>query len=386
MRKQEDMFLPKFRERGMNIFNRRFPAIFDDPMYDPTKMTILTGDDGVLDDLFSYQVYNKIKNHWPGAVRPADVQQGMIWYDTDVDKWYGWNGAADKVLSHVVDHADLANVTANQHHAQAHTLASHSSKAHTELTGVTSDLHHAQVHTLGSHSDFGTYLDQAVKTTSNPTFANVYATNFFCLYDTGADHYLQLYLNENLSAHRTLNIIVSDGTRSLTISGNSGIDQDLRTSATPSFAHINLTNATSTITGGTALWLAAGTDGIRSQTIYDDTTANTANLYITGATLYQIKRESSALKYKDKVKDLEIDSSLIYNLRPVSFNSKCKGDDKDKRFIGLIADEIEQEIPEIVMYNKNNEAESYDRQMLMTLMLKEIQNLHQEIETLKTFH
>jgi len=43
-------------------------------------------------------------------------------------------------------HAGLTNITANQHHAQSHTLASHSTKAHSELTGVTSDLHHAQDH------------------------------------------------------------------------------------------------------------------------------------------------------------------------------------------------------------------------------------------------
>jgi len=49
-------------------------------------------------------------------------------------------------------HSSLGGRTANDHHAQAHTLASHSSKAHSELTGVTSDLHHPQSHTLASHS------------------------------------------------------------------------------------------------------------------------------------------------------------------------------------------------------------------------------------------
>lgn len=51
-----------------------------------------------------------------------------------------------------IDHALLGGVLADQHHPQAHTLASHSSKAHSELTGVTSDQHHPQSHTLASHS------------------------------------------------------------------------------------------------------------------------------------------------------------------------------------------------------------------------------------------
>lgn len=41
-------------------------------------------------------------------------------------------------------HTSLTGVTANQHHNQAHTLASHSTKAHAELTGVTADLHHVE--------------------------------------------------------------------------------------------------------------------------------------------------------------------------------------------------------------------------------------------------
>lgn len=43
-------------------------------------------------------------------------------------------------------HSHLSGIGVNDHHAQAHTLASHSTKAHTELTGVTSDQHHARSH------------------------------------------------------------------------------------------------------------------------------------------------------------------------------------------------------------------------------------------------
>lgn len=49
-------------------------------------------------------------------------------------------------------HSTLTDVTADQHHPQTHTLASHSTKAHNELTGVGADDHHAQAHTLASHS------------------------------------------------------------------------------------------------------------------------------------------------------------------------------------------------------------------------------------------
>lgn len=50
-------------------------------------------------------------------------------------------------------HGNLSGIGVNDHHAQAHTLASHSTKAHTELTNVTANQHHAQVHNMASHSD-----------------------------------------------------------------------------------------------------------------------------------------------------------------------------------------------------------------------------------------
>lgn len=232
-------------------------------------------------------------------------------------------------------HSELTGIGANDHHSAAHTLASHSSKAHSELTGVSANQHHAQVHThashtgigandhhaqvhtLGSHSDFSTYLDQAVKQASSPTFAG------------------------------------------LTL--GSGVD--------------------GTLTGGSDLFLEAG-NTVSSHTIYDLTSAVSSNMYIYydgENSNWPILRATSAKKYKDNIKDLELDSSLIHNLRPVSFNSKCEHDDKNRRFIGLIADEIEKIYPEIIIYNEEKEAESYDSQMLMTLMLKEIQRLRAEI-------
>jgi len=51
-----------------------------------------------------------------------------------------------------IAHANTTGRTANDHHSQAHTLASHSSKDHSELTTVTSDQHHNESHSLASHS------------------------------------------------------------------------------------------------------------------------------------------------------------------------------------------------------------------------------------------
>lgn len=283
-------------------------------------------------------------------------------------------------------HASHSGIGANDHHPQAHTLASHSTKPHNALTGIGVNDHHPQVHALGSHSDFATYLDQAVKQASNPLFANV-QVNGLRLNDTGADHYLGLWCNENLSGNKTLAIIVGNASRNVTLSGNPTLgdwfNQNVKTTSTPSFQHLNLTNVASKLQGGARLNIEAGASGICSTTIFQDETVSAADLHIEGSSPYQIKHSTSSKRFKDKIKDLEIDSSLIHKLRPVSFNSKCKGDDKKKRFIGLIAEEIEQYYPEIINYNENKEVGSYDNQMLVTLLLAEMQNLNKRIKELK---
>jgi len=60
--------------------------------------------------------------------------------------------AVDGVVTGGAAHSDLADISSDQHHPQAHSLASHATKAHSELTNITSDQHHPQTHTLASHS------------------------------------------------------------------------------------------------------------------------------------------------------------------------------------------------------------------------------------------
>lgn len=58
-----------------------------------------------------------------------------------------------------------SKATVQDHTPKAHTLASHSTKAHTELTGVTANQHHPQSHNAASHSDIassGADIDDAV--------------------------------------------------------------------------------------------------------------------------------------------------------------------------------------------------------------------------------
>ena len=105
-----------------------------------------------------------------------------------------------------------------------------------------------------------------------------------------------------------------------------------------------------------------------------DTTGNSANTYISPTT-GQLLRFSSSNKYKEIITDLEIDSSLIWNLRPVSFTSKSKADNPNQRFFGLIAEEVEKYIPEMVQYDDYGEPEGVAYNLLPVLLLPELKKM-----------
>ena len=88
---------------------------------------------------------------------------------------------------------------------------------------------------------------------------------------------------------------------------------------------------------------------------------------------------SYSKRYKENIRNLEIDTSNIYNLRPVNYTSK---DTKAENF-GLIAEEVDKHFPELVAYNEKGQADSVDYQMLSVLLLNEIQKIKKEINKLK---
>lgn len=65
-------------------------------------MSLATGEDAVLDDVWSYQQYNRFKNHWVGASAPANAVAGMIWSDSDDDKLYHYTGAAWQEIAQII--------------------------------------------------------------------------------------------------------------------------------------------------------------------------------------------------------------------------------------------------------------------------------------------
>jgi hypothetical protein len=116
---------------------------------------------------------------------------------------------------------------------------------------------------------------------------------------------------------------------------------------------------------------------------YTNTTASAANVNINSNGTYF--RSTSALKYKQDVRDLEeMDISL---LRAVRYKSKCEGDDQTKDHLGLIADEAaEAGFEELVTRGDTGEVEGFQYERLTVVLLKKLQVLESEFKAYKEAH
>lgn len=393
--KMEDFKLTK--KPDTSIFDRRFPiSLESDPIHDPTKMTIIQGTDGVLDDLFSYQVYNKLKNHWRLGVEPADKQAGMIWSDLDDNKLYHYGAAWEEILQLTRSNdvsPQFATVrlmdTGADHYLDL--KCNEDLGAHRLLNIIVGDV--ARTITLSGSPTLGDWFNQSVKTTAAPGFAtgvtigNLTLGNGSITDSSGAIS----FGNENLTTTGKVTIGSATPVLGNMFQVRSDADGVYAASIENDFAggwglHVDVDGSASAdivfrCRSGSTNRFTVFSDG--DLEFATQTSGNSANLYHFSGDEKQMYRFSCSQRYKEKVTDLELDSSKLHNIRPVSYDSLCEPDVGKGRFHGLIAEEIEQYYPEIVVYNENNEAESYDTQMLMTLILTEVQKHEIEIKALK---
>lgn len=116
---------------------------------------------------------------------------------------------------------------------------------------------------------------------------------------------------------------------------------------------------------------------------FTDNVLTGANPYVEiwngrNGTLYGISAWVSSEKAKKNITDLEINSSKIYDLRPVSFNWKEQEDGQPKA-IGMIAEEVDKILPQLVSYDGEGKPHHITYELLSVLLLKELQKLRQSL-------
>jgi len=89
--------------------------------------------------------------------------------------------------------------------------------------------------------------------------------------------------------------------------------------------------------------------------------------------------ETSSERYKENIITLNSSLNKVLNLRGVSYNRKENGANE----IGLIAEEVQKIIPEIVTYDNNNQPDSVSYGRLSALLIEGMKEQQKQIEQLK---
>lgn len=96
----------------------------------------------------------------------------------------------------------------------------------------------------------------------------------------------------------------------------------------------------------------------------------------------QLGTVSSSIRYKENVQDMGLSSDNLMKLRPVTFN--YKEDASKSKAYGLIAEEVAEIFPDLVVYNPEGEIETVKYHLLASILLNEVQKLSKRIEHLES--
>ena len=115
------------------------------------------------------------------------------------------------------------------------------------------------------------------------------------------------------------------------------------------------------------------------------TSSGSAGTVLHGDGVGLIYKYTSSERYKKNIVDAALDSSKIYDMRPVEYenNENSKEGDEGKKGFGLIAEEVHELFPELVIYDRAGRPDSISYDRISVLLLMEIKKLKEEIEKLK---
>jgi len=111
------------------------------------------------------------------------------------------------------------------------------------------------------------------------------------------------------------------------------------------------------------------------------TTTNADAIPVLIDSAHQLGTVSSSRRYKDNIKDMGDESSIVMKLRPVTFNFKSH---PDVPAWGLIAEEVAEVFPQLTVYNDDGSAETVKYHEIPVLLLNEIQKLSKRVEELES--
>jgi hypothetical protein len=194
--------------------------------------------------------------------------------------------------------------------------------------------------TLSSTTGYGSVLNQAVLTTSTPTFAGGTFSS---------------------------NVTINTNTAGLVLN---------RTAVTNY-------NGISLQTAAVSQWFVGMRENLSSNNyiIYNEsgTDALTISKTNSNATFAGTITENSSLRYKENVETIKYGLDKVLQMRGVTYDKKDNG----VKEMGVIAEEIYDVLPEVVLKNEEGDIDSVSYGRITAVLIEAIKDLKKEIEDLK---
>jgi trimeric autotransporter adhesin len=92
---------------------------------------------------------------------------------------------------------------------------------------------------------------------------------------------------------------------------------------------------------------------------------------------------SSSRRYKEDIKPMDKSSEALYRLNPVSYRLKKEIEKHQSRAFGLIAEEVAEVNPDLVVRNAQGQVEGVHYEMVNAMLLNEFLKEHKKVEQLR---
>ena len=94
----------------------------------------------------------------------------------------------------------------------------------------------------------------------------------------------------------------------------------------------------------------------------------------------QLGTATSSRRFKDDIADMAGESDLLMKLRPVAFYYKPEYDETHTRQYGLVAEEVAQVAPQLVVFDKDGAPETVRYHFVNAMLLNEVQKQRQQVD------
>jgi hypothetical protein len=115
--------------------------------------------------------------------------------------------------------------------------------------------------------------------------------------------------------------------------------------------------------------------------VFATTTGHPTTLLVQVDQNGQLGTAASSRRYKQDIEDMGTVTDRLFDLRPVTFHYKLHPE--GPTHFGLIAEEVDAVMPELVVRGRDGQIETVAYQELAPMLLNEVQKQRREIQALK---